>query len=129
MMFSLEIKGKDQVITEKDQELTGKVQELAGKVQELAGKDRELAAKDVILALIRDKLTDANLRYLVLGDISIRGVVESLEKDSIYLETKLNLRNAYLRAALKCPPAGGRRQSRCVTYNQSCTYLTGMHIP
>ena len=68
-MFRLEIKGKDPGITKKDNELT---------------------AKDVILVFTREKLADANLRYRVaLGDISIRCVVESLEKDSIYLETKL----------------------------------------
>ena len=79
MMFRLEIDGKDQVITGKD--------------QVISEKDKELTAKDVILLFTREKLADANLRYLVaLGDISIRGVVESVEKDSIYLETKLHLR-------------------------------------
>jgi hypothetical protein len=79
MMFSLEIKEKDK--------------ELAGKDEVITGKDKELAAKDVILALTKDKLADANFRYLAaLGDISIRGVVEAFEKESIYLETKLHLR-------------------------------------
>ena len=42
---------------------------------------------------MREKLADANLRYLVaLGDISIRGVLESMEKDSVYLETKKYLK-------------------------------------
>ena len=67
--------------------------ELEGKDKELAGKDKELADKNTIISLTRDKLAGANLRYLVaLGDISIRGVVESVEKDSIYMETKLFLK-------------------------------------
>ena len=95
MIYSLETKGKDQVTTEKDQVITGKHQVITEKDQVITGKDKELAAKDVVLAFTRDKLADANLRYLIaLGDISIRGVVESLEKDSIYLETKLHLRKS-----------------------------------
>jgi len=62
-------------------------------LKELEGKDKELADKNTIISLTRDKLADANLRYLVaLGDISIRGVIESVEKDSIYMETKLFLK-------------------------------------
>ena len=69
--------------------------ELEAKDKELEGKDKLLADKDVIISLTRDKLADANLRYLMaLGDISIRGVVESVEKDSIYMETKRFLKNA-----------------------------------
>jgi hypothetical protein len=114
MIFSLENKGKGQVITEKDQELTGKDLIIIGKDQELArkdliiigkdkelarkdliiiGKDKELALKDVILALTKDKLAGANIKYIVaLGDMSMRGIVESLEKESIYQVTKLNMR-------------------------------------
>jgi len=67
--------------------------ELEAKDKELEGKDKLLADKDVIISLTRDKLADANLRYLVaLGDIFIRGVVESVEKDIIYMETKLFLK-------------------------------------
>jgi hypothetical protein len=85
-VFSLEIDGKDKEIIAKDKEIIGKD-------KEIIGKDKELADKNTILSLTRDKLADANLRYLVaLGDISIRGVVESVEKDSIYMATKLFLK-------------------------------------
>ena len=65
MIYSLETKGKDQVTTEKDQVITGKHQVITEKDQVITGKDKELAAKDVVLAFTRDKLADANLRYLI----------------------------------------------------------------
>jgi hypothetical protein len=80
-------------LEEKDVALASKDVALASKDDALASKDVALASKDTILTFMRDKLADANLRYLVaLGNISIRGVLESMEKDSVYLETKEYLR-------------------------------------
>jgi hypothetical protein len=89
-MYEKEIESKDKEIESKDKEIESKD-------KEIKFKDKAIADKDAILTLTREKLADANLKYLLaLGDISIRGVVESIEKDSIYKETKAFLKKLAL---------------------------------
>ena len=99
---------KDKLLAEKDKHTeeinSGKDKLLAGKDKLLAvkdkhteeinsGKDKLLAEKDKIIALIYEKLADSNLRYLqTLGDISIRRVIEMVEKNDLYQESKKKLK-------------------------------------
>ena len=75
--------GKDKLLAEKDK-YTEEIR---------LGRDKLLVEKEIVIALINEKLADSNARYLqMLGDISIRRVIEMVEKSDFFQESKKKLK-------------------------------------
>jgi len=83
------IEVKDKLLVEKDKLLVEKDKYIE---ENNLVKNNLLVEKEKVIALINEKLADSNARYLqALGDISIRRVIEMVEKNYLYQESKKKL--------------------------------------
>jgi hypothetical protein len=93
ILFNATLKNKDEILRKKDEALMYKDQILKSKDESLKDKDESLKNKDLALKAQKASLSQVNFRLLqVLGDTSLRRVIEEVEKNDLVKEKKKMLK-------------------------------------